>query len=71
MSTTLIAREQAKRAFLVKQRELAVGKGFHQFKRSPNLDKDMVNSFFVKCEEMSILQVGDKVSLSMKKTPSR
>lgn len=71
MATTLTAREQAQRTFLVKQRELAVGKGFHQFTRSENLDKDIVNAFFGKCPELSILQVGNKVSLSMRKVSAR
>lgn len=67
MSTTLTAREQAQRAFLVKQRELAVGKSFHEFKRSENLDKEVVNGFFVKCPELSFVQVGNIVRLSIKK----
>ena len=71
MSTTLTARQQAKRQFLVKQRELAVGKGFHEFKRSPNLDKELVNEFFVKCTELSFVQVGNIVRLSMKKVAAR
>lgn len=71
MATTLTARQQAQRTFLVKQRELAVGKGFHEFKRSENLDKEVVNGFFIKCPELSFIQVGNVVRLSMKKVAAR
>lgn len=60
-------REFEKRKFLAKQRELCVGKSFHQFTMAHSMPIGLVKEFFGDCHEMDILIRGNQVYLSMKK----
>ncbi len=64
-------REFQKRQFLAKQRELCVGKNFHQFTMAHSLPVKLVREFFADCHEMEILIRGNQVMLSMKKPSAR
>ena len=57
-------RGQVKVAFLEKQRDIAITKGFHQFTRSPSLSSDLVSKFFG-YTDLEMIQEGNIVRLSV------